>query len=198
MTKIRTFPTSEKIENVLSRLPPREVSGFIRDAIIEKIKSPFKGIKSLVDKRKAIAQSSKAIIDGEKLVSDTTKGLENVSPVDEEGVRKYLSKAVEKYGGKKLTADQAVDLYTQVNKSFTASGKAGKSAKAAFNLALRDSLRSQMPKEIIQATDQIARRYGLIKIGKKLLFPLSIAAGTALGMKILGKATGGAVGTPEY
>ncbi|MEK6967631.1 MAG: sugar phosphate nucleotidyltransferase [Nanoarchaeota archaeon] len=39
MTKIRTFPTSEEIENVLSRLPPREVSGFIRDSIIEKIKT---------------------------------------------------------------------------------------------------------------------------------------------------------------
>ena len=36
MTKIRTFPTSNKVEEILSRLPPREVSEFVRAAVIEK------------------------------------------------------------------------------------------------------------------------------------------------------------------
>ena len=160
--------------------------------IIDKVGQKLGSIKKLADKRKAIAQASDATIDGEKLVVDTMKKLRNVSPADRNIVNKNLLQAVDDFGGRTLSIDDSVDLYTQVNKAFSASGKAGKSGKAAFNLALRDSLRKQMPEEILKITSQMAKRYSLSKNIRKFVNPITIGAavtGTLVGGAVR-KATG--------
>jgi hypothetical protein len=151
--------------------------------IIEKVGNRFRGIERLANRRKVLAEASNAKINGDQLLDDLMNQLDNVSPTDKKAIEKYMLQAIDQYGGKTMSMESAVDLYSQANKAFSSSGKVGKSAKAAFNLALRDSLKSQMPKEIIQATTDIAKAYGLKKFINKVFNPLTIA-GTATGVMI--------------
>ena len=159
--------------------------------ILSKIGGRFTGISKLADKRKAIAKASNATIDGEKLVADTMNRLKNVSSADRVSVNKNLLQAVDDFAGRKLSISDSVELYTETNKAFTAAGKAGKSAKSAFNMALRDSLRVQMPEEILQITTQMAKRYGLSKNLRRFINPITI--GSAVTGTLVGGFVGGAV-----
>jgi len=150
--------------------------------IIEKISGPLRSVEQLSSEREAFAKASNAQISGDKLLSDTVKGLKNISPADRRAVNKSIEQAVGEYTGKTLTTEDALELYKQVNKAFSASGKAGKSAKAAFNLSLRDAIREQMPTEVIKATDLLAKRFKLGKLAKKIFNPFTIGSAVTGGL----------------
>ncbi len=135
-------------------------------------------MKSAISIIAKVAQAQGKTISGDKIIKEIEKVGKVISPADEVPFAKFLTRAKERFSGVAMSVDDAVALNTEANKAFTATGRVGKSAKAAFNKAMGDSIKSQLR---ITAPD-VARANKIFSI----LFKVKKFAGRLVGPVVAG------------
>lgn len=109
--------------------------------LLPKVIRPF---KTAGDFRAAkIAEAQGKSISGPKIVTSLEKAQRTLSPTQQKSFSRFLEVAREQLKGP-IDIDDAVKLNTEANKAFTQAGKVGKSATAAFNSAMGDSIKQQL------------------------------------------------------
>ena len=103
---------------------------------------PFKTVGNL--RNAAINAASDVQVSGNKLLDYLQQAGKNISPTDKKAYDAYLQTATEMYKDTNLGAKELVDLNTQANKAYTMAGSVGKSAKATFNKALSDVVKTEL------------------------------------------------------
>lgn len=153
-----------------------------------KILRPF---KTVGEYRKAkIAEAAGKTISGDKLVSALEKASGKMSPTQKQAFDKFLELARNMYKSKSIGVDDAVQLNTEANKAYTAAGKVGKSAQAAFNKVLGDAIKVEMKDVapgVAKANKLFNLLYGAKSGAKRLAVP---AASTAVAGYFLNKILG--------
>jgi len=125
-----------------------------------------------------IAEAQGKSISGDKIVSQIEKAGKNISPTARKSYDRYFQYAKKQFKGKDIGIDDAIALNQEANKAFTAAGKVGKSATAAFNKAMGDALKSELKitaPDVAKANKMFSLLYGGQKAAKKLTFPAQTA-----------------------
>ncbi|HEC65421.1 MAG TPA: hypothetical protein ENI23_09010, partial [bacterium] len=144
--------------------------------VVGKILRPFKTVGDL--RAAKVAQAQGKTISGDVIIKKLEDAGRVISPADEVTYNRFLERARQRFAGVAMSVDDAVRLNTEANKAFTAAGRVGKSAKAAFNRVMGDSIKAQLKiaaPEVIRANKLFGILFKAQKITKR--FAPAVIAG---------------------
>jgi hypothetical protein len=87
-------------------------------------------------------------ISGNTIVNAAQKAAEEAGADITPQMEKYAINAAKKYTDKELSPSQILKIFTNSQKAFTAAGKVGKSAPAAYNKAIHDSVAEEIAEKM--------------------------------------------------
>lgn len=154
---------------------------------------PFKTVGAIKERAIESAMKEGKSVDGNKILKVLEKERSSVPPTEIEQYDKMYQSAVRQLYNKQLPVDTASKMLSRSNDAYTAAGAVKDSAKAAFEKVTGDSIRSQLPKDVLKANQLFRKLYGIQGVAKKVVNPYTIGvgalatAGSYLGGKLLGK-----------
>ena len=141
---------------------------------------PFKTVGEL--RKVAVEEASKKTISGNSIIDDIVKKAKTISPTEKRSYENFIDSAKGMLKDKKISIKEALELKEEANKAFTAAGKVGKSAKATFNKAMGDSIRTQMKNvapNVSKADKVFSRMFGVKDTVRKYGGQAAVGAGAA-------------------
>lgn len=159
-TKIETVAGIKQLKNILGK----------KAAITLRPKQAAKKLQE-----KMLSETKGKTISGDKLVKAATRARKNATASEVKALTKLETTAKELYGGKKITIKDAVKLFRRSQKGKTSAGKIGKTAKAAHDTEILNTLR----KEINEVSPTFTKVNNLFKQGYKQAKIAKVAGGTA-------------------